>query len=305
MACIVVPVLPRLAMLSSLCCFAACASARPETQDAHDQTSDAASHFDIAHQDGKVDDAAPLFDTLQSDIGAGADGVAADVATAADAPADAPQAVDSLSGTDVVLVDAAAPECGDGVCNGNETTDTCYGDCPLVALCGDGACNGTENTSNCLKDCPTGSPICGDGLCQKPEGPLACPVDCNPLVSGILVCLQAKCGAATAACLANQACYNVLGEAAACLTNCAGSADCVDWCKTSVSKTPLAVPVVDCGFDACLGAPAGKICGDGTCEASETKMKCPSDCPDPAKCGDGACSLPESMATCPVDCKPA
>lgn len=244
--------------------------------------------------------------------GTKADAQSSDVVSAADAQADAlladlPSLADSVdaAAADLLAQDTAPPECGDGTCNGDETTMSCYADCPVTAMCGDGICNGIETTANCLGDCPAGAAVCGDGLCQKPEGPVACPADCDPFVVGILACVQAKCPVATASCTSNQVCYAVLGEAAKCLSTCAGRADCLDWCKSSVAKTALAVPVVDCGFDACMGAGPAAICGDGACVVPESKASCPADCLGPPTCGDGACTAPESMASCPADCKPA
>ncbi len=283
------------AFVGCACFLAACASAGSAASGNAGQGADAGFHFDIVHQDSKPSDVAPIADTAQPDV-----------AGSPDTPAvDAPAPPDLQAAPDVAPQDTAAPICGDGLCSGDETTQSCYADCPVTAMCGDNLCNGTENTTNCLKDCPAGPPVCGDGVCQNPEGPMSCGIDCDPLVIGIIACLQEKCSAETTACLSSQVCYGVLGTAAQCLSNSGGSADQMDWCKTSVSKTPLAVPVVDCGFDACVSAPAGKICGDGKCDANETKAKCPIDCHDAPKCGDGACTAPESMANCPADCKPA
>lgn len=48
--------------------------------------------------------------------------------------------------------------CGDGSCNGTDSTVYCPQDCG--SSCGDGACNGSETTSNCTFDCA----VCGDGI---------------------------------------------------------------------------------------------------------------------------------------------
>jgi len=53
----------------------------------------------------------------------------------------------------------AGPSCGDGVCNGSETTKTCPADCvapppPPTNHCGDGVCSGSESEINCPADCP-------------------------------------------------------------------------------------------------------------------------------------------------------
>jgi hypothetical protein len=49
-----------------------------------------------------------------------------------------------------------APECGDGMCNGKETWETCPADCPKPPpppVCGDKRCEGNENYQNCPADC--------------------------------------------------------------------------------------------------------------------------------------------------------
>ncbi|MCK4647506.1 hypothetical protein KAT24_01085 [Candidatus Pacearchaeota archaeon] len=45
------------------------------------------------------------------------------------------------------------------------------------------------------------------------------------------------------------------------------------------------------------------VCGDGTCDDSETCDTCPSDCGAcPSECGDGTCDDSETCDTCPSDC---
>ncbi|NCN65770.1 MAG: hypothetical protein GW910_06935, partial [Candidatus Altiarchaeum hamiconexum] len=41
------------------------------------------------------------------------------------------------------------------------------------------------------------------------------------------------------------------------------------------------------------------VCGDGKCEAGETKENCPRDC---IVCGDNVCDIGESYENCPSDC---
>lgn len=60
------------------------------------------------------------------------------------------------------------PYCGDGICNGSETWQTCN-DCPQPIVCGDGICNGNENQQSCAADCAP-QPYCGDGICQMQNG---------------------------------------------------------------------------------------------------------------------------------------
>lgn len=113
------------------------------------------------------------------------------------------RAIDALC--KVTASQRLCPWCGDGSCNGNETTASCPQDCGT--LCGDGVCNGTEsyatcpqdcavcgdgicagftlgeNCKSCAQDCPCLGPnckkgCCGDGQCTGNETPTSCPVDC-------------------------------------------------------------------------------------------------------------------------------
>jgi hypothetical protein len=60
------------------------------------------------------------------------------------------------------------PYCGDGICNGDETCETCPGDCEVCApVCGDGNCDSGECDS-CSQDC-SHSDCCGDGTCNNGE----------------------------------------------------------------------------------------------------------------------------------------
>jgi len=70
------------------------------------------------------------------------------------------------------------PRCGDGICNGGETPETCPDDCGQPAYCGDGECNGGETSATCPEDCGEVASICGDGVCDADETPETCPKDC-------------------------------------------------------------------------------------------------------------------------------
>lgn len=93
---------------------------------------------------------------------------------------------------------AAAPVCGDAICNGAETTATCCTDCGVAidgvcnctetpetacadcgSSCGDLTCNCTETTVNCCTDCGA---VCGDGTCNCGEDWEICNAECGPFV---------------------------------------------------------------------------------------------------------------------------
>ena len=80
--------------------------------------------------------------------------------------------------------------CGDGVCNGMETPQSCAGDCAeSVRLdCNDdGECDSDEGETpeTCPGDCtgdgppPPPPPRCGDGTCNGGESPQTCSQDCT------------------------------------------------------------------------------------------------------------------------------
>ena len=48
--------------------------------------------------------------------------------------------------------------------------------------------------------------------------------------------------------------------------------------------------------------PASPVCGDGSCNGTETNATCSTDCPP--VCGDGSCNGTETNATCSTDCPP-
>lgn len=82
--------------------------------------------------------------------------------------------------SDSCPVDCVAnSECGDGVCQGSESIETCAEDCQ-VAICGDGICNAGEVCEDCPEDCGFCFDVDGDGKSDAscsatpgrgPEGP--------------------------------------------------------------------------------------------------------------------------------------
>jgi hypothetical protein len=43
--------------------------------------------------------------------------------------------------------------CGDGTCEGSESSDNCVADCGPSTYCGDGTCDADEDCSSCSSDC--------------------------------------------------------------------------------------------------------------------------------------------------------
>lgn len=89
------------------------------------------------------------------------------------------------------------PVCGDKKCNGEETCNTCPGDCgvcPVVPVCGDKKCNGAETCNSCPGDCGVCPPpvSCGDSKCNGDENCESCAQDCG-VCPAVPVCGNQKC----------------------------------------------------------------------------------------------------------------
>lgn len=73
--------------------------------------------------------------------------------------------------------------CGDGVCDEDETVDSCPADCEETtdAECGNGVCEDGESVANCSEDCKPTAPVvrCGDGVCEEDETADNCAIDCD------------------------------------------------------------------------------------------------------------------------------
>lgn len=163
-------------------------------------------------------------------------------------------------------------DCGDGVCAGAETSQSCPSDC-AASSCGDGSCAAGETAASCPSDCGSGS--CGNGTCDTDVGEdsSSCPADCG---GGGAVCGNGTCetGEDAVSCVAD--CGPVCGNGT---------------CESGETESSCAA---DCG--------SGPVCGNGTCEAGETTTSCADDCGAPAVCGNGSCEPTENPTTCAADC---
>jgi hypothetical protein len=126
-------------------------------------------------------------------------------------------------------------------CAANNTT--CADPCPAAApVCGDGLCQGTESCQSCAKDCGNCAAKCGNGLCEAGETKASCAADCAPAGS----CAN-NCGKQVGSCFCDAACvqngdccpdYAVLCAAShPCDAACGGKAPsgcfCDAGCKSS------------------------------------------------------------------------
>ena len=86
-----------------------------------------------------------------------------------------------------VPVPPVIPVCGDLTCNGDETCETCAGDCgvcPPVEVCGNAVCGVGETCSSCAADCGACPPVevCGNAVCGGGETCSTCSADCGACV---------------------------------------------------------------------------------------------------------------------------
>lgn len=72
-------------------------------------------------------------------------------------------------------------------------------------LCGDGVCSGSESCDSCGKDC--GACVCGDGKCSPSESPKTCPSDCQ-YASCVGNCGKQASAPGKTSCYCDAACTN-------------------------------------------------------------------------------------------------
>ncbi len=163
---------------------------------------------------------------------------------------------------------------------------------------------GTPDTGTPDSGSPdAGGPVCGDLVCAASEKGGGCPFDCSPTGVQVWPCVKSSCATETASCQAASSCVNAVGNALACTDKCATvDTACFASCQPQLGTDAKAISLMTCGFTkGCLSV-GGPVCGDGTCNGTETPSTCPLDCK--AVCGDGKCELPETALSCAKDCKP-
>ncbi len=197
--------------------------------------------------------------------------------------------------------------CGNGICDVDETWETCPEDC----TCGNGVCDEGETWETCPEDC-----TCGNGICEVSETPETCPVDCiNP-------CGNSVCGGILEAEDCSTCPQDCLCIGDLCKQGCCGDGICAN--KESFEQCPVDCPepISTCGNDICDNGetsetcledcpPEIQSCGDGFCGGvfqNENCASCPEDCGFIGKdgkhgcCGDGICSKKEDITFCFIDC---
>jgi hypothetical protein len=206
----------------------------------------------------------------------------------------------SCSGTPYVVNDPSV--CGNGTCQSDESCSSCPADCGACPSCGDGACNGSETCSTCAGDCgvcPPGIHVTGlagssgtthtyslvvpadatsisfvmaggtgdaDLYVRKGSPPTTSTYDCRPYLSGN-----------------NE--------------SCSGSGGGTYYVMIRGYSAFSGV-----SFDAGYSVPVAPVCGDLTCNGSETCGTCAEDCGPCPTCGDQVCNGSETCSTCANDC---
>ena len=168
----------------------------------------------------------------------------------------------------------------------------------LCDPCGDGVCGGGETCESCEQDCGPCSPGCGDNTCGAIESPCSCPADCG-LPCENEVCGDDGCGGSCGLCPGWQdACT---GGQCICQINCEGKECGADGCGGECGDCPgEQMHCVEGGVCQCFGSCGGNECGDDGCGES-----C-GECPDDKVCHpDGYCDCPPDTSQCDDLCCPA
>ncbi len=198
------------------------------------------------------------------------------------------------------------PWCGDGLCNGDESCQTCPDDCDECPPdCGDDVCDEGETCADCPDDCGA---CCGNGQCDNGETCATCQQDCGSC------CGNGQCDNGEDSCSCLQDCPDDPNSCSSCECidsggNCSCAPGCHDLgtcCANACSACGICAP--ECGDGQCNGnetcsscpQDCGSCCGNGQCDNGETCATCPGDCG--SCCGNGQCDNGETCATCPGDC---
>jgi len=170
------------------------------------------------------------------------------------------------------LDDEPEPVCGDEICEGGETCESCETDCGVcqVPECGDQLCNGSETCESCAVDCGA-CPVhqCGDNVCNDTETCESCEADCG-YCPAEPVCGDDSCNGA-------ETCSSCAADCGACPTPYSGPCNTGGQCAPSQVCDTASVPGL-------FGLPPNSLFGvwTQTCSSAST-------CPGPSNqraCGD-------------------
>ena len=214
--------------------------------------------------------------------------------------------------------------CGNGICDGSESSASCAVDCSSVCTPSSRECRGntlvvcsadgkSANETDCgAQICVSGqcraANVCGNGACEAGESG-TCAQDCAA-VCGNDLCEnneQTSCPEDCTTC-GNGTCES--GEIASCPQDCGicvpSEKECIALTLRVCNANGTAHDDFDC---ASLGLTCGggdcveaDVCGNGICDSGESEATCVEDCTE--VCGDGTCAGIESFRSCSADCEP-
>ncbi len=181
--------------------------------------------------------------------------------------------------------------CGDAICDPGEE-GACFIDCP-DGTCGDGLCLGSETTDTCSEDCGERGEagFCGDAICQASEDTQSCPRDCDrkvcPATEGNDYSDNSYC--------ASNCAHGCEWDEVGCPTGCTAPPSCepnsANAFRTQPGECNAGICSYGCVYDhnncaiRCSTA-SGSYCGDGLCDSGESASNCPSDCGSGISCTD-------------------
>lgn len=163
--------------------------------------------------------------------------------------------------------DANPPSrCGDGACEGRETSYNCPLDCGRPANhCGDGYCNYGETASTCPNDCDDGGGYCGDGYCGSGETKTSCPQDCG----GTTPTTPKSCGPD----------HLPIDRSGTYLGVSFEPQQCTEWCWAGVSvmvASYYGIGASECSLASVRnGYQQGACCFQGACQTSQCNTPAP------------------------------
>jgi hypothetical protein len=180
-----------------------------------------------------------------------------------------------------------------------------YADCatcpspPVQPRCGDGTCNGSDTCGNCPDDCGP-CPYCGDGTCGGSESCTSCDSDCGVCPAGLY--LTGLSGGSKYYTLEVPADGNVVT-----ITTSGGTGDCDLHVK---KNSAVSTSTYDCRPYKSGNAETCSFTGPGTYNIllnqysawSGVTLDADYTTTTPPVCGDGSCNGTETCSSCANDC---
>ena len=203
------------------------------------------------------------------------------------------------------------PCCGDGICNGDEDSDSCPEDCAEESYCGDGVCDEDEDADSCPEDCD-------EGDCEEAWDGMACSMPGNSLNlsdGGSVLYNTNEAIAGFQLTVDGATILNASGgtsEEAGFMISFSGSTvlgfsldgSTIDGCGSAIEleldgaangfsdfimSNAAGEPIDFSYFDG--DANADPCCGDGICNGDEDSESCPEDCDDDCPEGYDECGV--------------